>query len=480
MKFQLLPQSPKLVRLALTGLIATQAAIATTVVSEFALTTPGIDSTRAAFAKNERLSAQEIYRKASPAVVYVETEGGTGSGVIIQSNGLIVTNAHVVQGAEQVTVELSDGRKFLAKVLSQGSTKCLDLAVLKIQATKLPTITFAAMGSVQQGQDVFAIGYPKGIKPSSITGGMVSNAISDRGEIQTNVTLNPGNSGGALLNDHGELLGISTKGRVDATGINYAIAADKVQALLQALKQGVSPTLGQFLIPATSRSNVSLAKLALNGVKSNGTLQRNANLVCGDESRADIYTFEGEADQPIEISMSSAQIGSYLVVLAPNGQVIAKQQSDEHSDTATILTKLPEDGIYTVVANAQRPEQLGAYQLQANIPILVEQGRLTPSSPRLDDGSPYSSYSFTGKANQAIMLTLHQFDFDPYLIVLDSEGKKVAGGKANRQSRIKIQLPKDGSYTLIVSTVKPSDRGQFAFSVHLLPAAQSSQISQKQ
>ncbi|PSB16634.1 hypothetical protein C7B65_21150 [Phormidesmis priestleyi ULC007] len=465
MTLQFFPRSSKLVRFAITGLMATQAAIATTVISEFTLTTPGIDSTRAALAKSERLSGQDIYRKAAPAVVYIETEQGTGSGVIIDANGLIVTNAHVVEGAQQVAVELADGRKFMAQVVSQGTPGCVDLAVLKIQATKLPTINFAAASSVEKGQEVFAIGYPKGTKPSSITRGGVSNVSIDQGRIDTDVTLNPGNSGGALLNDRGELLGINTGGRRDATGMNFAIAANKVQALVQALKQGLSPILGQYVSLTTSSSHDLAAKLLLNGAVNNGTLQKSDNLMCGDKSRADLYTFKGDADQPVKISMTSSQIGSYLVLLGPNGEVVAERQSKERGGTATMLAKLPVAGTYTVIANALHPEQLGAYQLQATVPLLFEQGRLTRTSPQLQDGSPYSSYRFTGQANQTIALTLYQFDFDPYLILLDSEGKKVVEGKADRQSKVDIKLPRNGSYTLIVSTVNPNDRGRFLLSI---------------
>ena len=481
MKLQFFSQSSKLVRLALTGLIATQAAIATAAVSEFALTTPGMDSTHAALAR-ERLSGQDVYRKAAPAIAYIEAESATerssGSGVIVSANGLIVTNAHVVEGARKVTVELSDGRKFAAQLVSQGSSNCLDLAVLKIQATKLPTVNFALASSIQKGEEVFAIGYPKGTKPSSITRGGVSNVFVEPGLIQTDATLNPGNSGGALLNDRGELLGINTGGRRDATGMNYAITADKVQALLLASKQGLSPILGQFVMPAMVQANGTVPKLLLNGVKSSGNLQKSGNFACND-SRADIYTFEGTAHQPIMINLSSSQMGTYLALLGPNGQVVSDDHSEVRDSTAVVLTKLPVTGTYTVIVNSQRPEQVGTYQLQATVPLLAERGYLDDTKPQFEDGSPYSSYRFTGKANQSIAVLLYQFDFEPYLILQDAEGKVVAQGKVSKAA-VSIKLPRDGSYTLLVSTVNPKGRGQFAFSVHPLPNAQPGQISQQQ
>ncbi len=481
MKLQFFSQSSKLVRLALTGLIATQAAIATTVISEFALTTPGIDSTHAALAKNDQLSAQDVYRKASPAVVYVEAEGDnerfSGSGVIIDANGLIVTNAHVVEGARQVTVELADGRKFSAKVVSEGDPDCLDLALLKIQATKLPTVSFAAANSVRKGQDAFAIGYPKGVKPSSITRGGISNVFSDRGEIQTDTTLNHGNSGGALLNDRGELVGINTRGETDAAQMNTAIAADRVQALLQALKQGISPVIGQYLIPGNASADTPVAK-PLSLIKpQQGQLKRSNSHMCVDGRRTDLYTFEGDVDQPIMLKMVSAEMGSFLAVIAPDGQLVAQTGGDRNRPVG-IAVNLPQRGTYTIIATSTRPEQAGQYQLQASTPLLIEESRLTLSDARRLNGSAYRNYVFSGKAGQTIEIMLHEFEFDPFLAVVDPNGKVVAQGTAQRQDIVTVKLPQDGQYTLVVSTVKPGDRGKFFLSVHPSTETQPSQVSQ--
>ncbi|KAF3888611.1 trypsin-like peptidase domain-containing protein [Tolypothrix campylonemoides VB511288_2] len=133
---------------------------------------------------------------------------------------------------------------------------------------RLPKLNFASLSAVRKGQQVFAIGYPRGIKPSSITQGIVSNIYTELGFIQTDANLNPGNSGGALLNSRGELLGINTrKVDTDTNGMNLAISSEKIQAFILAYKQGLSPSIGQFLIPATKQKNNQLAqKLALNGV----------------------------------------------------------------------------------------------------------------------------------------------------------------------------------------------------------------------
>jgi len=143
---------------------------------------------------------------------------GSGSGVIYSSDGYIVTNNHVVDFADEVMVTLHDNRQFTAKVLGKDSKT--DLAVLKIEADGLPTLSMANADNAQVGEWVLAVGNPFDLT-STVTAGIISakarniNIMPDRRNsieafIQTDAAVNPGNSGGALVNDRGELLGINT------------------------------------------------------------------------------------------------------------------------------------------------------------------------------------------------------------------------------------------------------------------------------
>ena len=170
---------------------------------------------------------------------------GLGSGFIIDKSGLVLTNAHVVDKADKVTVSLKDGRKFEAKV--QGVDEVTDLAVVKINAgSDLPVATLGSSSKVQVGDWAIAVGNPLGFD-NTVTLGIVSTLkrpsaqvgiSSKRLEfIQTDAAINPGNSGGPLLNDRGEVIGINTAIRADAMGIGFAIPIDKAKQITSELER---------------------------------------------------------------------------------------------------------------------------------------------------------------------------------------------------------------------------------------------------
>ncbi len=137
---------------------------------------------------------------------------GVGSGFIVSTDGFIMTNAHVVEGADKVVVTLPDKREFKARIV--GSDKRSDVAVVKIEATGLPAVKIGDVSRLRVGEWVMAIGSPFGLE-NSVTAGIVSAKQRDTGEylpfIQTDVAINPGNSGGPLINMRGEVVGINSQ-----------------------------------------------------------------------------------------------------------------------------------------------------------------------------------------------------------------------------------------------------------------------------
>ncbi|MFM2062902.1 MAG: hypothetical protein RLZZ507_2572 [Cyanobacteriota bacterium] len=165
-------------------------------------------------------------------------ERGAGSGFIISGDGRILTNAHVVEGADQVTVTLKDGRTFQGKVV--GRDELTDVAVVKIEANNLPTVTLGNSDQLQPGQWAIAIGNPLGLDNTVTTGiisatGRSSNQVGvpdKRVEfIQTDAAINPGNSGGPLLNARGEVIGMNTAIIQGAQGLGFSIPINTAQRI---------------------------------------------------------------------------------------------------------------------------------------------------------------------------------------------------------------------------------------------------------
>jgi S1-C subfamily serine protease len=170
---------------------------------------------------------------------------GQGSGFIIDRSGIILTNAHVVNQADKVTVLLKDGRTLEGKV--QGADEVTDLAVVKIDGRDLPVAPLGDSSQVEVGDWAIAVGNPLGLD-NTVTLGIVSTLQRSSAQvgipdkrldfIQTDAAINPGNSGGPLLNERGEVIGINTAIRPDAMGIGFAIPIDKAKAISTQLARG--------------------------------------------------------------------------------------------------------------------------------------------------------------------------------------------------------------------------------------------------
>ncbi len=198
------------------------------------------------FGPNGPFGGGQLQRPRQPQI-----EHGIGSGVIISPDGYIVTNNHVVDGAMQMRVTLSDRRVLTAKLV--GVDKLTDLAVVKVDAHDLPSVAWGDSSKLKPGQTVLAFGSPFGYFQNSVTRGIVSavnrenpyrdDARKPGGYIQTDAAINPGNSGGALVNAHGELVGINTfiiSNSGSFAGAGFAIPSQLVRATAeQLIKSGV-------------------------------------------------------------------------------------------------------------------------------------------------------------------------------------------------------------------------------------------------
>ena len=209
---------------------------------------------KAATAQDEQM--QEFFRRFFGAPMPDKPGGGAepvrglGSGFILSADGFVMTNAHVIDGADDVVVTLTDKREFKAKVV--GADKRTDIAVLKIEASGLPAVKTGDVGKVKVGEWVMAIGSPFGLD-NSVTAGIVSAKQRDTGEylpfIQTDVAINPGNSGGPLINLRGEVIGVNSQiySRSGGfMGISFAIPVDEAMRVAEQLRATGKVTRGRI------------------------------------------------------------------------------------------------------------------------------------------------------------------------------------------------------------------------------------------
>jgi S1-C subfamily serine protease len=252
----------------------------------------------------------QVAQEVSPAVIQIRTQKskqqprtqgrpaypqGSGSGFFISHDGYIVTNSHVIQGAGKIKAVLHDGRQLTARII--GDDPATDLAVLKIESSNLPTIAFGSSEKLQPGQIAVAIGNPYGFQ-TSVTAGVVSalgrtlrtnNSRLIDDIIQTDAALNPGNSGGPLVNSFGQVIGVNTAVIRQAQGLCFAVASDLAQYIVGKLiadgkvRRGLIGIAGQVVhlpgalvrrLELSQKSGILVQQLEKNGPAELAGLQK--------------------------------------------------------------------------------------------------------------------------------------------------------------------------------------------------------------
>ena len=321
---------------------------------------------------------------ATPAVVFIEARvssnnfwgresygSSTGSGVIISEDGFIATNNHVIENSNEITVTLNDKREFKADVL--GTDPTTDLALIKIDADDLIHMHFGNSDSVLVGEWVLAVGSPFRLQ-STVTAGIVSakgrniNILQDQAGIesfiQTDAAVNPGNSGGALVNTNGELIGINTaiitySGKYE--GFSFAIPANLARKVLTDLREFGKVRRGWLGVEITPIDNALAKELGLdkvagvflqnvvqNSSADKGGLEANDVLISvnGIETNSTPQFMElvGQFRPGDEIEIGFFRRGKYRTTQITLGErrtsVFASNDSEENLDHATVLEGL--------------------------------------------------------------------------------------------------------------------------------------------
>ena len=260
-----------------------------------------------------------------------EQPRGVGSGFILSADGLIMTNAHVVEGADEVIVTLTDKREFKAKII--GADKRTDVAVIKIEAAGLPAVKVGDVSRLKVGEWVMAIGSPFGLD-NTVTAGIVSAKQRDTGDylpfIQTDVAINPGNSGGPLINMRGEVVGINSQiysRSGGSMGISFAVPMDEAVRVSEQLRVSGRVTRGRIGVQIDQVTKDVAESIGLG--KSHGALVRGIEAgspadKAGVEAGDIITKFEGKvveksSDLPRMVGATKPGTRSALTVFRRGG-----------------------------------------------------------------------------------------------------------------------------------------------------------------
>ena len=335
-------------------------------------------------------------------VPHEQREQGLGSGVIVSPDGYIVTNNHVVEGATDVLVTLSDKRELKARVI--GTDPKTDIAVLKIDASDLPSMVFADSSKVQIGDYALAVGQPFGLG-QTVTMGIVSATgranlgIEDYEDfIQTDAPINPGNSGGALVNDRGELIGINTAiiahGSEGNQGIGFAIPANLARtvmdeivrngkvtrAYLGIVPQDVTPSIAKAMgvkeVGGALVSDVSADSPAERAGLERGDIIQDVNgkpVTDSNQLRMNISMMHPDS----RVTLKVLRNGSERELSATLGELPTQQASVENNSQGS---KSSFSGVSVEDLDRQTARQLG---LPANSTGVVVTD-ISPSSPAAD------------------------------------------------------------------------------------------------
>ena len=330
-----------------------------------------------------------------------EIPGGLGSGFIIASDGYILTNAHVVLDADEVYVTLSDKREFKAKII--GLDKRTDVALVKIETNNLPRLPIGDINRLKVGEWVMAIGSPFGLD-NTVTAGIVSAKGRDTGSylpfIQTDVAVNPGNSGGPLLNMRGEVVGINSQiySRSGGfMGISFAIPIDEAMRVSEQLKatgkvvrSRIGVVIGEVSREISESLGLSRSQGALvNKVEANGPADR-AGIEAGDivlrfndiaiEKTSDLPRLVGETKPGSKINLSIWRKGQTRQLSVV---VTALEEDSPRKISGNEAT--PQTNILGLIVSDLSEQQKQALKLTGGVVVDAANGTAARAGIRADD-----------------------------------------------------------------------------------------------
>jgi serine protease Do len=305
----------------------------------------------------------DFFRRFAPQMPREQESQSLGSGFIISADGYIMTNAHVVDHADKITVRLTDKREFRAKVI--GADKRTDVALLKIEASGLPKVNVGDPNKLKVGEWVVAIGSPFGFD-SSVTAGIVSAKGRSLPQdnyvpfIQTDVAINPGSSGGPLFNMNEEVVGINSQIYTrsgGSMGLSFAIPIDVAMQVSDQLRTSGKVTRGRIGVTIQELTQELAESFGLS--KPNGALissvEKNAPAdKAGIEASDVILKFDGKAVN------SSSDLPRMVAAIKPGSKVVVELWRKGEAKKVTVeVAELPEDGMLARASKKKQDDDVG-------------------------------------------------------------------------------------------------------------------------
>jgi len=305
----------------------------------------------------------DFFRRFAPQMPREQESQSLGSGFIISADGYIMTNAHVVDHADKITVRLTDKREFRAKVI--GADKRTDVALLKIEASGLPKVNVGDPNKLKVGEWVVAIGSPFGFD-SSVTAGIVSAKGRSLPQdnyvpfIQTDVAINPGSSGGPLFNMNEEVVGINSQIYTrsgGSMGLSFAIPIDVAMQVSDQLRTSGKVTRGRIGVTIQELTQELAESFGLS--KPNGALissvEKNAPAdKAGIEASDVILKFDGKAVN------SSSDLPRMVAAIKPGIKVVVELWRKGEAKKITVeVAELPEDGMLARASKKKQDDDVG-------------------------------------------------------------------------------------------------------------------------
>jgi len=462
-----------------------------------------------------------ITRRANPAVITLHAFNSAGRELSLGSgfylpDGRIATNRHVVEGAARIEATTSDERRVgSAQYAEAVGGVTADLAILP-RITTPPATLPLARALPEVGEAIVVIGAPEGLS-NTVSTGIVSaiRRVEGRTLLQISAPISHGSSGGPVLNMRGEVVGVSVAVLAEGQNLNFAVPVTELTRLTQSTPGriafngdlrfggGGGGTGGGGRARGRDINTLNVASLPRITARqpAEGRLTE-ADFRRPDGSFADAYVYQGRAGERINVTLTSDDFDTWLVVNDTNGQ-LSEYDDDSAGDLNSQLTvTLPHAGQYLIVANSVAEGATGRYRLTVrsgaaggdddvtdsgptggggrgdlnNIDLgratriaagQTLSGQLTGSDFLREDNTYVDPYVYQGRAGERITITLRSGSFDSWLVVrgpggLDEHDDDGAGGN---DSRLTVTLPQSGRYLIAANSVGQRDTGPYTISV---------------